>query len=301
MGEQNTEIEPWLAEIIDKAHTLYLDQNTVRFKINKILEHGFMVRTCGLYAFIHFDKMPWYYKDNQTWSLIFPELFQKGFYAKIERFENSPLRMYLNAWCTKFKEYKLVPLETYESIIIQKTKNIVEVELGGHFDWKSGSIKGTVHKSQFDSYGVFKSAKPGDSLSVVFIKERMEGPPSFSTNKENAHWALYPPQDLIGRVVEVTVIKNEDSISLIVLDRYIGRLIMTKKYHSQGAKKYIKGRLKSFDNLDTFNAEIIGLDKSYNTLQLVWRDETNPRYRRFNNKMSSLVDDDVLKELNSFG
>jgi len=259
----------WLDKLIDNLETKLLEDASVPFKIVELKREGFVVKVSGLYAFVLFNFMPWKYSNINYWTSVSPTLIGKVFYCKIHSIKkiNSTFSIMINGNILQFKKIELIIGENYRGIVLEKVGTGIFVDAGFHFDWRFGSFVGYMHHSQFDSVELFTRCSVGDEIDVLYQGLNEKGQTVYSQTNEMAEWNEGIPQDMVGQIVLVYVIRDEDDkkTKLLVNGKYKGRLI-----YSFGSKQSIRKMKNSLKEGTIIHCEVIGFNEKNHILKLKW-------------------------------
>jgi len=265
----------WLNKLVENLETKKIENTNLPFKIIDLKSTGFEVKVSGLYAFIFFNNMPWKYTKTNYWTSISSKLIGKIFYCKIHSIKReSLLSILINGKIPQFKKTELIIGENYRGIILEKVKRGVYIDIGYHFDWRCGSFVGFLHNSQFDSKQLFSDCSVGDEIKIVYQGADSKGRVICTQNKTNElyDWEQKIPQNLVGQIVLVLVVREEDDkgTRLLVNGKYNGRMIYP--YGSKQINRKIKNSLKDGE---TIHCEVIGFKEKERILKLKWTEELN--------------------------
>lgn len=165
--EEDFEVDPFIEELKEfkeKREQLF-------YKISKTVEKGVIVRTIGINGFISYNQMPWTYADESYWRIMEPYLKHERFVGIIRAIADykRPF-IILNGKIHQFSTTTLtfVKNHTYDGIVLSKTKEMVQFELGHGFKWEYGSLMHSQHRTLFSEEDFFDSIKIGDVISVIF-------------------------------------------------------------------------------------------------------------------------------------
>lgn len=261
----------WLDKLVENLETKKSENTNLPFKIIEMKSTGFVVKVSGLYAFISFNHMPWKYSKINYWLSISPALIGKIFYCRVHNIEkDSLLSITIDGKIPQFRKTELLIGENYRGIIVEKVRKGIFIDIGYHFGWKCGSFIGFLHKSQFDAVQLFSSCSIGDEIEIFYQGINEKGMLVYSQTNEVVEWSNEIPQGLVGQIVLVRIVQNEDGkgIRLLVKGRYNGRMIYT--FGSKQINKKIKNSLKVGEIVQ---CKVIGFDEKARTLNLKWAAE----------------------------
>ncbi|MCE2963036.1 MAG: hypothetical protein ACK5UE_05545 [Chitinophagales bacterium] len=198
-----------LADTFDQLARYKAEDRAIGFKIIESRQSGFIVKVEGLYAFVAYLKMPWFYADIKKWHTIAPYMIDCKMGGKIQRMSyEDNLYVTIDASDTVLKTATFQIHKAYRCIVLWKNNQSVLVELGQNFDWKCGSIEAEVKKSSFYFLEEFKDLNIGDSFVTFFHGFETEGKMIFGhqwVDKELENGEL---EKLIGSVQPITIHKE---------------------------------------------------------------------------------------------
>ncbi len=238
----------------------------VPFRIEEIKERGFLVKVCGLFAFVAFRYMPWYYSDLSVWPVIFPLLKGKVLFGRVHSITISErIFILLDGKVHVFKKYDLEHHTAYRGIVSRKSDYGVFVELGHLFDWKCGSIEGLKHRSQFGKLKYFNEVQVGDKIEVYFLGMNADGQPCFGNARTDPAWYNGTLEAMTGQSVPVKV-RNPYKMApeLLVNGRFRGIIPDIDK------KKMMCKALNQLPDTAVILCRLVGLNKKRNKLNLEW-------------------------------
>jgi hypothetical protein len=149
----------WLDKLVDNLDRQREEDLNLAFRITDVKDKGFIVKVCGLYAFLSFNHMPWRYPDITSWQVVFPHLTKKVFFGKVHQIRRDPLAITINGEIPQFRQPELEPEQEYCGIIILKTLTGIFIDFGYQSHWQSGAIVSFLRKSKIVS-------KPFDELEA---------------------------------------------------------------------------------------------------------------------------------------
>ncbi len=270
----------WLEKLVEDLENKKQENLSLPFKIVDIKEKGFTVKVSGLYAFIAFNYMPWKYNDIESWIAIQSRLINKTFYCKIHKILKDPLSIIINGEIPQFKKVELEIGNKYNGLIIGKSNFGVFVDIGYNFDWKCGSFIGLLHKSQFEIKQSFLNCTMGDEIQIIYRSSDEDGRLFFCLDNEISDWHNKIPQELIGQVVLVHIVRptEEDKILFLVNGKYEAKVANSKADYTGAHRKKIKEALNKLKDGETINCEVIGCNEKKRVLDLKWIIEFDTRF-----------------------
>ena len=248
----------------------------VPFKIEACNDRGFLVKTFGLFAFVAFRYMPWYYSDMNVWSVIFPRLKGKILFGRVHSITVSE-RIYivLDGSVHVFKSYQLEHHTAYNGIVTRKSDYGVFVELGHLFDWKCGSIEGLKHRTQFGKLKYFNEVQVGQEIEVYFLGMNANGQPCFGNSRKDPAWYNGTLEAMTGQCVSVKV-RNpfKNGAELLVNGRFKGTISGKQRSAS------ISSALDKLPDKSVIFCRVDGLNKQRNKIYLEWMTTDIEAYRK---------------------
>lgn len=266
------EKKEWLEKLVETLEEKQKDNISLPFKIVDIKENGFAVKVSGLYAFIAFSHMPWKYYDIESWIATYPKLTDKTFFCKIHKIFKDPLAITINGEIPQFKKVELEIGNEYKGLIIKRLDFGVLVDIGYNFDWKCGSFIGLLHKSQFESRQSFLNCLLGDEIQIIYQSSDENGRLVFSQENEISNWHNKKPQELIGLVVLVHIVRKteEDKVLFLVNGKYKGQIANSKANYTTAQRRKIKEAINNLKDGETINCEVISCNEKNRVLDLKW-------------------------------
>lgn len=263
--------ETYLSKLIDNFEKQNIEKESHPFKIIDIREKGFIVKIYGLYGYISFHHMPWNYSNTDSWKIVFPYLKGKVLFGKTFKFDKEPLSIILDGEIPQFKKSELTENKKYKGIIINKTNYGVFVDIGYSLKWNCGSIVGLLHKSNFENEELFEKTIPGELIELVFWGYNENEQPIFGLSPELKEWFTGEIETLVGEILPVNVIKAENGIiSYLIENKYVATLPVTKILYPDN-RTQIKRAIRKLKDGDIIHCEIVKVNRTKRTLQLMWQ------------------------------
>jgi len=266
------EKKEWLNELVKNAERLKDENKRVPFKIIGAKETGFVVKVSGLYGFISFKYMPWKYPYIDYWKAISPKLVDRIFFCKIHRISKDPISIIVDGEIPQFKKMEMVPGEKYTAIIIRKSTYGFFVDIGCQFGWKCGPFVGLLHKSQFGPDQSILNKLPGDEIQLTYQGLNKDKQLILGADTEKIEWHLGKPQQLIGQVVWVEVVKKPDGrgIEFLAEGKFRGKIVVHKKdYPTYYRTKIKQARVKLTDG-SRIDCMVTGINNKTRFLEFKW-------------------------------
>lgn len=282
----------YLRKLIENIEQYKETGKNIPFKIVDVKEHGYLVKTGGLFAYVPFKLMPWDYKVKKSWSFIFPAIKDRVFFGKICQLEKDPLFIKIDAKIPQFKNPQLIENGAYQGIVLNKTPYGLFVDIGYHFDWRCGSLVGLLHKSQCKNHKSLNSIKPGQEIKIYFWGYNENHQPIFADNAELKEWYTGEIKELIGLKEKVKVTRyDQNRVKFIIRDKYQGILPVNKGIYPNNTKQ-VKRIIDNLKDNDIIDCEIIDLHPKSKTLRLKLILKSNQR----NNSLSAnRLNNDIIE------
>ena len=230
---KNKDKKEWLEKLYENIEMIKDMELVIPFKIIDIKDNSFLIKTKGLYAYVHFSRMPWKYRYLECWEAVFPSLKGKIFFGKVlqinKKSDNKGSRwIYVDAAATILKEAELYYNMDYRGIVILKKLDGVIVDIGCHFDWKCGSLQGYLHQSRFSTPESFIDCKPGQEIIVSYLDKNAKG---FVFTYEGY---VDLRMEYTGATVKAKVCRNAAGYcSFMVEDKYKAKIPIIKSIYGE--------------------------------------------------------------------
>lgn len=266
------EKKEWLDVLVKKAEKLKAENQSIPFKIVGVKETGLVIKVSGLYGFITFEYMPWKYPDIDCWKAVSPKLIDRIFFCKIHRISKDPISIIVGGEIPQFRKIELVIGEKYTGIIIRKSTYGFFVDIGYQFGWKCGSFVGLLHKSQFGPDQSILNKLPGDEIQLTYQGLNKDKQLILGADTEKIEWNLGKPQQLIGQVVWVQVVKKPEGkgIEFLAEGKYRGKIVVRKKdYPTYYRTKIKQARVKLTDG-SRIDCMVTGVNNKTRFLEFKW-------------------------------
>lgn len=266
----------WFDELLQNIELNQKNDAILKFKIIDIRKKGFIVQSCGLYAYISFYYMPWHYDNYEYWHTIFPSLKNKIFDCKVHKIIKDPLLILLNADLPQFKLVLQRQNFSYKGIILQKVNQEIFIDFGYHYHWKYGSICGYINESQLEDKTISEYSV-GDVIYAKFFGMDENGFMKFSQKKFLLDWILNKPQSFVGKITWLEVIKEKNSRTkkYFVLGKYSANLDISRDYYTSSEKNKLQEALSKIENHAILNCEVLSYNLKNMTLKVNWIPSTD--------------------------
>lgn len=295
-----SEKKEWLITLVKNIENQKNENKSIPFKIVDIKNHGFIVKVSGLFAFIPFNHMPWQYGDNDFWKAIFPKLNDKVFFCRIYLFTANPLSIIIDGKIPQFKTIELTVGCEYTGIVLKKSDYGVFIDVGYYFSWKCGSFVGRIAKTQFADSKSFSDCVTGQEITATFLRKNEKEQLVFSNNKLDIDWEIDKPQQLVGQIVWVQVVRNTEKseIHFLTKGKYKSTMNISNLEYSTKQILKIKQAKEKLSNGDIINCEITKSNDKKKLLQLKWIIEIDTEIVMDNSIINNL-DSETIQKLTS--
>lgn len=292
------EKEDFLPKLVEQLEDLIEQDINLPFHIKEIKENGFLINVKGLLAFLSFGYMPWRYKDKRNWNAVFNSIKGKQFYGKVHELQKDPLFIIFNAQIPQFKPVDLTIGEKYKGIVIKKYRDSILIDIGHHFRWKCGSIKGMLSKSNFSTDQKISKINVGDEIETTFWELNEYGQNVFSNNFYEINWCKSNPYDLLGKIVKAKIIVKGKFIELDIDKTFKGRLESLDDSYPSKRPAEIKQLKKKLRQGKSISCEVIKILDNDHQLVCKWIPELDSN-QIVNNSIFNQIDDEVVTKLSS--
>ncbi len=270
--------QDWIQERANELEQIFINIESVPFKINEAKEYGFITRVKGLFCYISYVYMPWGYDQLSHWTTIAPYLVGKVLWGKINSFSKDPLRITLNGKIPQFRISELNTNQLYRGIVYDISPNVIWVEFGIHFDWKCGSIKGIIPKHHFSQNETKSDFTIGQELYAIFFQVNPKGYNVFSRNPVKIDWQLGNPQKMIGQKVKAVVFHDPkfNKLRLLIDDKYVAVLLILKKDYTNREKREVLEAIYELQDGDVIESEVVEVVEEKGIFKVKWLYEFKP-------------------------
>ena len=255
----------YLEELYDGLARLKAEDQWVMFKIAEAGKTGFSIKVGGLFGFIAYQKMPWFYSDIKKWSIIAPYMVDCKFGGKIQRmsFDEDDLFIAMDASASTIKTPELEVNQGYRCIVVYKTEQNLLVELGYNFDWKCGSIEAWVPKSSFYFQEEFNDLNVGESFYTLFHGFDQDGKIILGHQWVHKDLKLGELEKLIGTVQPITIRRDtKHKYSFWYMGTYRCQMEITESIYSDRCHiEFIEQYISDLKDGNEILCEFISLSK----------------------------------------
>lgn len=158
----------YLQDLLLSAQDLYESGKSRHVTIEKMVPEGFNVKICGLRALLPFSKMHMDHKDK-FWPVVAPHLLNCRIKVKIDRIQETPLRVWVSATTKSKTQIELEPGKAYRGIVLLARQGNLTVDFGLHFDWRLGSIISHIDGSTLKDVSILAKYKQGDTIEMPYL------------------------------------------------------------------------------------------------------------------------------------
>ena len=255
----------WLESLFENIEMVKEQELIVPFKIIEIKKSCFLVKVKGLYAFVPLSLMPWSYNNLEYWQVIFFSLKEQFFLGKIieinRKIETSEIsRIIVDASGMQLEEAELNCNDEYTGIILQKRPYGAIIDIGYHFDWKCGSLRGLLHNSKFADFESFSLCEPGQKIVVHCLEKNEHG--LLFESKGTIDWFSPATHAYTGKTVKVKIYKNENErFDFFVEDRYKAIMPITEGvYEEKRRMKMVRDAMKQWQEGDVIDCQVLEVE-----------------------------------------
>lgn len=258
---------------IEDLQQIYEQQTYVSFKIIGISEKGFSTQIFDFNAFVSFQYMPFNYNSVEAWREMFPYLKKATFFAKISTLNIDMKFCILNANIPQFETIELDCETIYSGIIIEKFSSRTMIELGASFNWKYGSIKGTLPNSKRDRIIHSKDLKIGDSLSVYVFDGNKPKDADYLVQGSNGSkdWDNGIILEMLNKKVPAKIVSHGGQKFCLIDCKYKGELKTYRRWYKDTKFQYsIKRKIKGLQEGKEITVQIIKINERLQTMEVIW-------------------------------
>lgn len=269
---RQTDNKDYLPRLVSQLEELMDQDINIPFHIKDIRDNGFIIKVCGLFAFLSFDHMAWIYDNKESWKAVLKSLKGKQFYGKVYKLIKDPQLILFNAQIPQFKEAVLSKGEKYNGIVINKNKRGLVIDIGSHFRWKSGSIVGFLHESQLPRNHDMSDFNKGDKINTTYFGINDKDQMIFCNDIYQMDWYKIKPKHLDSEIVKAKIIKinQKGEVKLLVAEKYIGILQSIKQGYPARFHEKVKKEKEKLKEGDVITCEVIELNDRRKQLILRW-------------------------------
>ncbi len=266
---------PELQERFSRVETWMSQQRFVPILILGAKRTGFHVKVNGLNSFLPYQCMPWQYHHLKSWRAIGPSLAGWVVYGKITKIDKDTGMIFVSIADKVFEKPSLVFGKEYTGLVLEVKAFGVFIEIGHHFRWKYGTVKGLLPTSMLANHETLSDYKQGEEVRTHFFQDKGNGEPVLLCNvKEAIDWHHTRLSALVGQEVIAKVVRRSKSRGPIVQinKTYQGDLVVLAKMPpSKKQQTRIHNMLNALKQGETVLCKIIGYDFSRKMLTAKWK------------------------------
>jgi len=267
--EAPVEKKDFFEKLFDQIQEAQAQNKAVPFKVFFLKEDEIVVKVKGLYSHLPLHLMAWQYPDPSYWRLIFPTLTGREFKCRITEATSvegeRPYHIVVDASAHPFRKAELVENAEYTGIILHKNEEEALVDLGSHFRWKYGSLRGYLPLADLAKPETFQSCEPGEQVKIQYTGSDERGLRFTSADGIDV-------SQFIDQIVWVQVCKSEDTAPyFLIRGKYKADLPITKTIYPVKKKKVRKLR-NQWENGDIINCRVLEFRPKRGCFIIQWID-----------------------------
>ncbi|GHT41024.1 hypothetical protein FACS189437_07420 [Bacteroidia bacterium] len=286
---ETTESKNFFETLFEKVLEAQAQDKRLPFKIFYLKEDELTVKVSGLFAHLPIHLMPWHYPHKSYWERIFPTLAGREFKCKIteaSQVEDQPFNIHVDASAQTFRKVELIDNAEYTGIVLDKTEDEALIDIGSHFRWKYGSLRGFLPLSELANPESFQACTPGETIKVKYSGADDKG--LVFANADSVDLSEY-----VGQTVWVQVSKGENTAPyFLVKGKYKADLPINKLIYPTNKKKVQKLRNNQWVNGDIINCEVLEF-KPNRGLIIKWIDDSPEEIDWSSDKMIDYIGREV--------
>ena len=265
----SSDLPKYLVDIIENLRLDISNDVSLYCRIVEPKEKGFLVKIKGLFAYLPYSQMPWFYSEIDCWHHIGKHLKDRVFKCSVESIQTNPqVAIKLNAKNHEFHNLNLDIGEKYIGIIIKKTAYGFLFDVGYQFKWSSGSCIGILHLKEIGDSDIYDYLNEGDEIVATYQGVHKNGKHVFGKELKNRDFISGEIDHLIGTIQEVQIrVHDNEKKQFFVLGNYPGRIPITKAYYPKN-KSLVKNFLQGLHDGDVIKCEILKISRDYNSFDL---------------------------------
>ena len=246
----------------------------VPFKIVEIKKGGFLAIMKNICVYIPFNLMPWNYPHLKSWEALASQLKEVPFSGKIFRIERTSdnkgiSRVFVDATQSPFTEPELCFNMCYKGIVTLKKVWGAFVDIGHHFDWRSGSLQGLLHATKFPSTDSFNLCETGQIIGVRYLGKTEQGLIFEKEDYEDLHTKY------VGKTVSVKIGRNCDgALNFTVDDSHKAIMPLTKSIYGE-KKDWFMNAAKGWAVGDVVDCEVLDVKPHTDVFVVKWLPEND--------------------------
>tara|TARA_A100000171_G_scaffold30767_1_gene29013 strand:- start:1938 stop:2759 length:822 start_codon:yes stop_codon:yes gene_type:complete len=264
-----TEMPEYLTNLVRDLQKKADNNEQVLCRIIEPKESGFQVKVQGLFAYLPYVLMPWFYPSFEFWKAIGPQLIGKHFLCEIESINENPIQIKLNAKKHELKDVDLTIGKGYFGIVVKKTDYGLFFDAGYQYRWACGGIIGLLHRKDLLGSELYDYTDVGDEVIATYRGVKSDGTLAFSKDSNQSKFLTGQLNYLIGTKQEAVVkISEEGKKEYYILGKYRGTLSVNKLLYPDEEKLYVKNFIADLEDGDLIDCEVVKINKDNISFQL---------------------------------
>ena len=241
---------------------------TLWAKVYKIDTEGFKATVQGVKGFISFDKMPWIYERESHWQMVAPYLIGKAYDTKVLGSDDGTLKLTLSVKQHSFTKKNFTLGQSYECIVLERTKKHLLVETGLNSNFRNGSQYGVVSIFDFWDIENFVQANEGDKITLTYLDKLNSGYLTMCEPIKYTSWYKQKPEKLVDTIVSVNVSCQALVKYYKVYDHFDGEIAISSKLYDQNILEELETYVLNLNDGDVIQCLVHGLSPKTNEVIL---------------------------------
>ncbi len=278
------------ANFDDKAHVLELyrkmenrmekDRRTV-ISFREPKEKGLVVKTGGVYAYVPYSLMPWSYKTVQWWNHVLPHMRYIKWFGKVIDVDCTLPMIKIDARQSFENLPQLQEGKAYKGVVVRKDRYGVTLDMGLHFQWKSGPILQAVYG--LDMIQSPSGIVPGDVLYPRFLGLDSHQNWILSMRHHTREERMKERREIFENEVDVRVEIDESGRRSCLVKDHIPVSMIAEKAIYKELKGEVRRAIKCLKDGDVIKCRVYPTGNGLGKLRAVWlewlpvkKSETDP-------------------------
>ncbi|MDB9882630.1 hypothetical protein N8368_01190 [Bacteroidia bacterium] len=241
---------------------------TLWAKVYKINTEGFKATVQGVKGLIPFDNMPWEYERESHWQMVAPYLIGKAYDTQVLGSNEDTLKLSLSVKHHSYTKKNFTLGQSYECIVLEKTKKHLLVETGLNSNFRNGSQYGTVSIFDFWDIENFVRANEGDKITLTYLDELNSGFLTMCEPVKYTSWYKQKPEKLVDTIVAVNVSYEAGVKYYKVYDHFNGELALSPILYDQNILEELQTYVQKLNDGDVIQCLVHGLSSKTNEVIL---------------------------------
>jgi ribosomal protein S1 len=244
-------------------------------------EKGVVVKTGGVYAYVPFSLMPWTYKIAQWWNHVLPHMMYIKWFGRVIDVDYTVPMIKIDARQSFDDPPQPEEGKAYKGVVVRKDRHGVTLDMGLHFQWKSGPLLQAVNGLDMNQY--LSDIAPGDVIYPRFLGLDSHQNWILSMRHLTREERMEERREIFENEVDVSVKVDESGRRRCLVKDQIPVSMIAEKAIYKEFKGKVRRAIKRLKDGDVIKCRVYPTSQNSGKLRAVWlewvpvkKSETDP-------------------------